>query len=414
MTIILYNFAIGCFRLLLWLVSPFHIKARKMIQGRKQWKIRLGHDFGKIDDPVVWFHCASLGEFEQGRPLLETFHKTFPHYKILLTFYSPSGYEIRKNYPNAHAVYYLPWDTAANAQAFYDIVNPVAAFIIKYEFWYHMIEESKKRNIPVMVCSSIFNQRQIFFKAYGGLFRTLLKNLNHIFVQNSESLQLLRNIGISSVTVSGDTRVDRVAAIIKESAKNPILEQFANGSELFIVGSSWPRDIRILSGLINHEKHLKFVIAPHEIDDPGIRQLEANINRPSVRYTRFQESSQADILIVNTIGILSHLYQYGKYAYIGGGFEKGLHNILEPATFGLPLFFGNLNYHKFAEADALVKLGGAFAVGDSEELYQHYHQLETDKDRYRDASRVCRHYIGQHTGATEIIMKYVKEELQLK
>jgi 3-deoxy-D-manno-octulosonic-acid transferase len=385
-----------------------------MIRGRKQWKIRLNRDFENMQDPVVWFHCASLGEFEQGRPLIESFKKTYPDYRILLTFYSPSGYEIRKDYPKAYAVHYLPWDTVANAKAFYSTVKPVAAFIIKYEFWYNLIRESKDRNIPVMVCSSIFRQPQIFFSPFGGLFRKLLRNLNHIFVQDTESKQLLKNIGITSVTISGDTRVDRVAALTKESPGNQILAQFANGSDLFIVGSSWPKDIEILADLINSEKQLKFVIAPHEIDETGLDQLESHIKRPIVRYTNFQESSQAEVLIVNTIGILSHLYKLGKYAYIGGAFGKGLHNILEPATFGLPLFFGNLNYRKFAEAVALVKLGGAFAAGSSEELYRHYRILEKDQERYLEAGRVSREYIEQHTGATEIIMKHVQEELRLK
>lgn len=412
MAIVVYNFAIGCFRLILWLIAPFHAKARMMVQGRKQWASRLANDFRLINDQVVWFHCASLGEFEQGRPLLESIKKTFPHYRILLTFYSPSGYEIRKNYPAAYAVHYLPWDTASNARSFFEIVNPKAAFIIKYEYWYHLIREGKKRNIPVMVCSSIFRKQQVFFQPYGGLYRKILKNLQQIFVQDLESADLLKSIGITNFTVAGDTRVDRVAAIINEDGRNKTVEQFANGFPLFIVGSSWPHDIEILRELINGEKHLKFIIAPHEINEAQLDSLESAIHRPSMRYTKFKQELQLEVMIIDTIGILSHLYQYGKYAYVGGAFGRGLHNILEPATFGLPLFFGNRNYQKFAEADTLVGLGGAFAIKNNEELYREYTKLENNPDRYQAASKVCRNYIEQHRGATEVIMNYTKNLLQ--
>ncbi len=408
MAVILYNFAINCFRLLLWSISPFHSKARDMVRGRKDWDVKLSADFQGMKQPVVWFHCASLGEFEQGRPLIESFHNEFPGHKILLTFYSPSGYQVRKDYPFAFAVHYLPWDTANNARRFYQIVNPEVAIFIKYEFWFHLIYEGKKRNKPVIVCSSLFNRNQIFFRPYGGLFRNILRQLDHIFVQDANSSELLKSIGLDRVTVAGDTRVDRVASITREAEKNKIVEQFGNGLDLFIVGSSWPQDIEILSDLINNERHLKFIIAPHEVNDHQINHLEKVITRPKIRYTDYNGENNRDVLIVNTIGILSHLYQYGKYAYIGGGFGKGLHNTLEAATFGLPLFFGNSNYRKFAEAVALENSGGAFPVGNYRELYQNYITLEKDKDQYYKASNACRNYVEQHKGATNIIMKYLE------
>ena len=414
MAIFLYNFAITCFRLTLWLISPVHQKARQMVQGRKQWIKKLSHDIQGLDNPVVWFHCASLGEFEQGRPLLESFIKLYPGYKVLLTFYSPSGYEIRKNYQYAHAVHYLPWDTADNAREFYDLVKPAAAFLIKYEFWYHFIHEAKNTGVPLMVCSAIFNEKQVFFRPYGVLFRKILSDIKHLFVQDRESSQLLSGIGITSVTVAGDTRVDRVASIIQETETNPILEQFAGDSALFMVGSSWPPDLEVLQELVGKEQHLKFVVAPHEVGEKQLELIESTFKRASVRYSDFDGSKEAEVLIIDTIGILSHLYRYGKYAYIGGAFGKGLHNILEPATFGLPLFFGNDNYQQFAEAEALVSLGGAFAIGNGEELYHAYSKLENDEASYQNASLVCAEYIQKNTGATGKILDYVKDELRLK
>jgi 3-deoxy-D-manno-octulosonic-acid transferase len=385
-----------------------------MVQGRKQWEKKLFDDIQGLDNPIVWFHCASLGEFEQGRPLLESFIQLYPRHKVLLTFYSPSGYEIRKNYQHAHAVHYLPWDTAGNARKFYDLVKPAAAFLIKYEFWYHFIHEARNQGVPLMVCSAIFNEKQVFFRPYGALFRSMLGDTEHLFVQDLRSSQLLTGIGITSVTVAGDTRVDRVASIIRETKTIPIIEQFARGSALFIVGSSWPPDLEVLQELIDKEQHLKFVIAPHEVGEKQLELIESKFKRTSVRYSDFDRSKEAELLIIDTIGILSHLYRYGKYAYIGGAFGKGLHNILEPATFGLPLFFGNDNYQQFAEAEALVSLGGAFAIGNGKELYHAYSKLENDEASYRSASSVCTEYIQENTGATRKILHYVKDELQLK
>ncbi len=407
MAIILYNFSVWCFKLVLWLVSPFHMKAKKMVQGRNHWLTKLKDDFQGLDSPVVWFHCASLGEFEQGRPLLESFNKIYPSYKILLTFFSPSGYEIRKNYPLAHAVHYLPWDTASNARNFYNIVRPKASFIVKYEFWHHLIREGKDRNVPVMICSSIFNVGQIFFKPYGGLFRKILFNLEHIFVQDSRSLELLKNIGINSVTIAGDTRMDRVAAITKNTTRDDIVERFVNGHDTFIIGSSWPQDISVIAPLVNSEKHLKFIIAPHEINENHLSQLGSIFDRTSARYSEYNNTTDVDVLIIDTIGILSNLYQYGKYAYIGGAFGKGLHNILEAATFGLPLFFGNLNYRKFREAVSMVELKGAVAIEDTQQLYQAYQRLEHNDKLYQQTSNICRNFVKENTGATNIIMDHV-------
>ncbi len=407
MALILYDLAVWCFKIVLRLVSPFHQKAKKMVQGRKHWKTNLKRDFQDLDNPVVWFHCASLGEFEQGRPLLESFYRVFPNYKVLLTFFSPSGYEVRKSYPHAHAVHYLPWDTASNAREFYNIVKPTVSFIIKYEFWYHLIQEGRNRDIPVMVCSSLFNGGQIFFKPYGGLFRKILLNLEHIFVQDLRSLELLEKIGISSITVAGDTRMDRVTAITENTTGNEVVQKFVNGHEAFIIGSSWPQDIAVIAPLVNSETHLKFIIAPHEINENHLAQLDSVIERSSARLSEYSGSAETDVLIIDTIGILSHLYQYGKYAYIGGAFGKGLHNILEAATFGLPLFFGSRNYKKFREAVSLVESEGAFAIADTKELNHAYLCLEHDNGLYLRTSEICRNFVKENTGATKIIMDHV-------
>lgn len=407
MPLVLYDFVVWCFEVILRLVSPFHQKAKKMLQGRSHWQTKLKGDFQGLENPVVWFHCASLGEFEQGRPLLESFCRVFPHYKVLLTFFSPSGYEVRKSYPHAHAVHYLPWDTASNAREFYNIVKPKVSFIIKYEFWYHFITEGKDRNVPVMVCSSIFNGGQIFFKPYGGLFRKILLNLEHIFVQDCKSLELLKKIGIDSVTVAGDTRMDRVAAITENTTDNELVKQFVNEHETFIIGSSWPQDISVIAPLVNSETHMKFIIAPHEINHNQLIQLDTLIKRSSIRYSELPGPSEVDVLIIDTIGILSYLYQYGKYAYIGGAFGKGLHNILESATFGLPLFFGDRNYQQFREAVSLVELKGAFPINDAKELYQAYKYLDQNENLYQQTSAICRNFVKENTGATKIIMDHV-------
>jgi len=411
MAMILYNFAVRCYQVIIWLLAPFNPKAKLMISGREQWLLRLSQDFSETNQSVAWFHCASLGEFEQGRPIIERYQRQYPDHKILLTFFSPSGYEVRKNYPLAHAVHYLPWDTRTNMQEFYHLVKPVAVFIIKYEYWYHLINQGNRLGVPVVVCSAIFRENQVFFKWYGGFFRKILMKLNHLFVQDQSSSELLKSIGITQVSVCGDTRVDRVVSISKQVISNQKLEQFANSDDLFIVGSSWPQDLDVLADLINQNHQLKFVIAPHEVSESQLAELENTINRPLARYTNYQSDLPAEVLIIDTIGILSHLYKYGKYAYIGGAFGKGLHNTLEAATFGLPLFFGNRNYQKFAEARALVAAGGAFAIGNTSELQHAFNRLETSTESWDQAHQACLTYIQENTGATEKIIHHMKNQL---
>ena len=368
-------------------------------------------DMKQVTGPVIWFHCASLGEFEQGRPIIDSIKSNLPEYKILLTFYSPSGYEIRKHYHNADFVYYLPWDTASAMGDLYQIVTPKMLIIIKYEFWYHLIRCGGDLQIPVIVCSALFRENQVFFKPWGGFFRGILKHLSHIYVQDQQSATLLANIGIKSVTVAGDTRIDRVATIIQNPESNPIVEHFLQNNKAFIIGSSWAQDISVLAPFINQHQEFKFIIAPHETSESQLNHLYAQIKRTMVRYTEYVQDISADILIIDTIGLLSNIYQYGKFAYIGGAFGKGLHNILEPAAFGLPLFFGKKNYAKFSEAVTLVELGGAFAINNTQELENAFIKVSNDENSYSQASESCHTYVHRNRGATELLLNHIKEKL---
>lgn len=379
-----------------------------MISGRRNWRQKLSEDFKGGMDKTAWFHCASLGEFEQGRTVIESFGKEFPDYKILLTFYSPSGFEIRKNYPGVHAVHYLPWDTEANAVKFIELVNPRIVFMIKYEFWYHFLKTAYDGDIPVILCSALFNSKQIFFKPYGNFFKILLTYFEHLFVQDKTSKDLLSTISISPVTIAGDTRMDRVRNITMECKSDEKVQRFAAGGRVMIIGSSWPQDIEVLAPLINEELTMKFIIAPHEINQHHLSQIDRLIKRTTARYNEPEDPTRAEVLIIDTIGLLSHLYQYADFAYIGGAFGKGLHNILEAATFGIPLFFGNKNYQKFREARKLVSLGGAFAIGNSSELQQQLNLFTNDSELYGMASETCHQYVLEQTGATEVIMEHVK------
>lgn len=395
------------YRLLLRFGSIFHRKARQMVIGRNNWRNALQASFKENDHPVAWFHCASLGEFEQGRSLIEEFNRAYPKYRILLTFYSPSGYEIRKDYPIAYAVHYLPWDTAANARFFMQTVKPKIGFLIKYEYWYHILKNAQAQAIPIMLCSAIFRSEQIFFKPYGRLFRRILSYFDHIFVQNARSKELLNQLSISNVTVAGDTRMDRVREITLNSKSNAIVAQFVEqSSTTMIIGSSWPEDIQLLAPIINGESEMKFIIAPHEINAKHLTQIDRLITRPLCRYTEAESNDSCDVLVIDTIGMLSHLYQYGDYAYIGGALGKGLHNILEAATFGLPLFFGNKKFSKFREARKLVTLSGAQPVGNTKELLENLNHLRNNPDRYQEVSDICHKYVMEQTGATKVIMDY--------
>lgn len=393
------------------LAAFFHPKARLWIEGRKQLWRQLEHY--QPSPQTAWFHCASVGEFEQARPVLETFRKENPDWKIVLTFFSPSGYELRKNYNQADLVCYLPLDTAKNARQFVDIIQPKMAFWVKYEFWYHHLHELKKRNVPVLLFSAIFRPDQIFFKSYGGFYRTILKCFSHLFVQNEESLKLLKSISITNVSLSGDTRFDRVVEIAREAKSFPVVEQFCGEAKVLVGGSVWPEDWKTIAYCINEYvgKHkLKCIIAPHEIDIQQIEQWSNEVSVKSVRYSQATTEAvqQADLLWIDNIGMLASLYRYGHFAFVGGAYKNGLHNIVEAAVWGMPLFFGDKKYRKFQEAHDLLALGSAHAVADGTEFTRIFTNILQQPDLYQHEAKTSRAYVYSKIGATEQIMRSLK------
>ncbi|MBT1702769.1 3-deoxy-D-manno-octulosonic acid transferase [Chryseosolibacter indicus] len=408
---IIYSLSIYIVQLLIKVASLFNTKAKAFVTGRRQWANKLKDKFAVNTFPVVWVHCASLGEFEQGRPIIEAIRKQYPQHKILLTFFSPSGYEVRKNYELADYVCYLPWDTAKNAKLFIETVKPVLAIFVKYEFWYHYAVGLKKYNVPLISISSIFRSDQFFFHSLGGFYRRILKNFSYFFVQNSESVKLLQSIGINSVAQTGDTRFDRVYQVVKQADEIEIVRNFKGDQRVFVIGSSWPEDMDILIPFIN-ENRLKFIVAPHEISEVSITNLEKALRVKSIRYSQASGLNLDDytVLIIDNIGMLSKLYRYGEFAYIGGGFGKGLHNILEAACYGVPVLFGNKNYERFQEAVDLINRGGAFEIRDYPDLKAKYEMLNVPSS-FLLACEVTKQYVEENLGATEKIMQYCNKVL---
>lgn len=399
----LYKFIVG-------FVSPFNAKAKLAFNGRKNLLNIIEEKLQTDNSPIIWFHCASLGEFEQGRPIIEEFKNQYPTYKVLLTFFSPSGYEVRKAYDQADYVFYLPWDTKKNAQRFIAAVKPELAIFVKYEYWYFYFKELSKRNIPLLSVSSIFRANQIYFKPYGRFYLNILKMVTHFFVQNRGSKLLLENHGVMNVTVAGDTRFDRVAQIVTNQKTLPLIEKFKNNSQVMVVGSCWPEDLEVLISFIN-ESRLKFIIAPHEINGKCQERIEKDSLKKTILYSQLDKAEgDEQVVIVDNIGLLSSLYRYGEYAYVGGAFGAGLHNILEAATYGVPIFFGNKNYKKFNEAVELIKLGGAIAIGNETELREQF-QAFSDEKTLSIAGQINREYVEDNTGATLKIMAFCNDIL---
>ena len=357
------------------------------------------------DVRYIWFHAASLGEFEQGRPLIEAIRARYPEYGILLTFFSPSGYEVRKNYRGADVVCYLPFDKRRNVRKFLDIAHPCMAFFIKYEFWKNYLDELHKRQIPVYSVSSIFRRGQVFFKWYGGTYRNVLRDFSHLFVQNELSKRFLAKIGIQQVTVVGDTRFDRVLQIRDEAKDLPLVERFKNGATTFIAGSSWQPDEDLFIDYFNNHPEVKMIIAPHVIDENHLVEITGKLKRPYVFYTRADERNiaKADCLIVNCFGLLSSIYRYGEIAYIGGGFGVGIHNTLEAAVYGIPVIFGP-KYQNFQEAVGLIEAGGAYSIKNREELYGLLDRLLADETFRKEAGAKAGAYVTGHAGATDKIL----------
>jgi len=405
----IYNLSILFYSLAIRIASLFNEKAKLWLRGRQDIFEKLRSAITEQDGQLTWFHCASLGEFEQGRPLIELIRKKDPGAKILLTFFSPSGYGIRKNYAGADHVFYLPLDTTKNAKRFIDIVKPKAVFFVKYEFWFNYLNELKVRKVPVYLVSGIFREDHHFFKSYGAWFRNQLNSFTHFYLQDRRSEELLNRIGFKNTTVSGDTRFDRVFEISKSVKQIDLVKQFAGAKKMLIAGSSWPEDEslvqRLKSGSLKSDGW-KIIVAPHEIDEKHIGAIEAGFKDKAIclRYSMADEQNvqAADVLIIDNIGMLSSLYQYGTISFIGGGFGKGIHNILEAATFGLPVIFGP-NYEKFTEAKELIKLGGAFSVNNEEELKKTI-ALLSDEQVLKTASHISKNYVESRVGASEKIL----------
>lgn len=404
----LYDFFMSLYAWVIRLVGLKYEKARLWSEGRKGLFERMR---AKIDPKarIVWLHVASLGEFEQGRPIIEEIRRSHPEYKILLTFFSPSGYEIRKNYAGADYIFYLPIDTRRNVRQFLDIAHPEVAIFVKYEFWLNMLTELRRRRIRTFVVSSIFRRNSVFFRFYGGPWRDALETFEVLFVQNEESKRLLAELGFDNVTIAGDTRFDRVAEIARSAKRVELIERFKGDQKLFIAGSTWGPDEELLIPLMNENPTLKFIIAPHEMDEGRIAHLMEATKGGAVRYTQCTAESdlkEKQLLILDTVGILASAYGSASWGYIGGGFGVGIHNTLEAATFGLPIAFGP-KYQKFKEACDLLSLGAARSVKSYEELREWFIPLRDDEQQLAATSRLARDYTHSHQGATRTITQTI-------
>jgi len=363
--------------------------------------------------PVAWFHTASMGEFEQGRPIIDAFKQAYPDYFILVTFFSPSGYEVRKSAPGIDFVSYLPFDSAQSATRFLDLVKPKLAIFVKYEFWYFYLTGLQKREIPSLLVSAIFRPNQVFFACYGQFFRNIVASFTHIFVQDIDSKNLLERIDMSNVTIGGDTRFDRVLSNACQGQRWDLLTDFLQETAFIVVGSAWQADMDCLLPLINSKRFpVKWVIVPHEIHDSKLRAWEASIQL-AVMYSKGEKVNDAEVLIVNEVGRLSSLYRGASFAYIGGAFGAGLHNTLEAAVFGPTVFFGNKNYMKFKEAVDLVACGLAFPVGSTQELEEKMSEIWEDEQLFVNKQVQSRQFVALHAGATHRIMDYINQNLNL-
>ena len=403
----IYNLIIYIYQLGLRIAALFSEKPAKMVVGHRETfellksKIEPGKKY-------IWFHAASLGEFEQGRPLIEKIRKLYPQYKIVQTFFSPSGYEVRKNYQGADIVCYLPMDTPVNVKKFIDLLSPCMVFFIKYEFWKNYLTCLAKRNIPVYSVSSIFRKKQIFFRWYGKDYRKVLNTFTHLFVQNEESKQLLASIGIENVTVVGDTRFDRVLDINKAAKELPLVEVFKGKSVTFVAGSSWGPDEDIIIDYFNQHPEMKLVVAPHVVNPTHLQEIIGKLKRPYVRYTECtpDNAAKADCLIIDCYGLLSSIYRYGDISYVGGGFGVGIHNVLEAAVYSIPVIFGP-NNKKFREAQHLLEQKGGFEITGKEDFSALMNRFLSDNETLIRAGKAAGDYVKLNAGASDVIMKSV-------
>ena len=404
----MYNFVIYIYLFAVKLVSLFNPKVKLMVKGHSEVFDILKSKIEK-DKKYIWFHAASLGEFEQGRPLMERIRRQYPEYKILLTFFSPSGYEVRKNYQEADVICYLPFDTPRNARRFVKLANPCMAFFIKYEFWQNYLKNLQKHHVPTYSVSSIFRKNQVFFRWYGGKYFKVLTRFTHLFVQNEVSKELLATLNIRNVDVVGDTRFDRVIEIFEQAKQLPLVEQFKKNSMVMVAGSSWQPDEDIFIRYFNEHPEMKLIIAPHVIGESHLTEIIGKLKRPYVRYTQAtpENVEQADCLIIDCFGLLSSIYRYGEIAYVGGGFGVGIHNVLEAAVYGIPVLFGPNNL-RFQEARQLLETKGCFEIHNYEEFKEKMDRLMTDAPYLEKCGKLSGDYVKQHAGASDKVMKAVR------
>lgn len=404
----IYNLVIYLYVSAVRLAALFNKKVSAMVKGEKDAFSVLQR---RMDPKAkyIWFHAASLGEFEQGRPLIEEIRKRYPEYKILQTFFSPSGYEVRKDYKGADVVCYLPLDTPAHARRFVELAHPCMAFFVKYEFWKNYLTELERRRIPVYSVSSIFRPDQLFFRWYGGAYRRILKCFTHLFVQNQESVELLKRIGITNTTIVGDTRFDRVLEICRQARELPMVELFKGENLTMVAGSSWAPDEDIFIPYFNEHPDMKLIIAPHVISETHIEEIIHKLRRPVVRYSQITEDKarQADCMIIDCFGLLSSIYRYGEIAYIGGGFGVGIHNTLEAAVYGIPVIFGP-NNQKFMEAQGLKQAQGGFEIHSAADFNPLMDKFRTDYGFLDKSGKKAGNYVRNNAGALEKIMNEVK------
>lgn len=411
---VFYNFALRLYYVGIRLAALSSTKAKQWIDGRKDWEKQLSSFNAAQGTPKrdrIWVHCASLGEFEQGRTLIEKIKERFPTQVILLTFFSPSGYELRKNYAAADGIFYLPLDSKRNAKRFIQLAQPKVAIFVKYEFWYHFLSQLQEAKVRTYLISAVFRSDHIFFKPYGGFFRKLLQYFDHIFVQDQSSQKLLEQIGLSAISIAGDTRVDRVAQIPTEGKHFPLIQSFVGTAPCLVAGSTWPADEQLLQKAIAEalSSDWKIIIAPHDIAETHLKAIEQLFPEQLIRYSQLsdQTASSYHYLLIDNIGMLQSLYRYGKIAYIGGGFGSGIHNTLEPITFGLPVIFGP-KYQKFEEAKQLIQSGGGFTIADGDELVSSL-QLLLEETTYESASQRAKDYITNNQGGTDKILAHLFE-----
>lgn len=406
----IYNFILLFASQLLKILALFSPKLNLFVQGRKSVFEILKNNIQEFDK-TIWFHAASLGEYEQGLPVIEKVKQKYPNHKIIITFFSPSGYEVRKNNTVADVTVYLPLDTISNAKQFLKVVHPEMVFFIKYEFWPNYLRELRNQNIKTYLISGVFRKNQAFFKWYGRFYRKALKTFTYFFVQNETSKKLLQSIGFENVKISGDTRFDRVVAILEKDNTLDFIEQFKNNQTTIVIGSSWPKDEELLVNFINQAAdNVKFIIAPHNIKAEQITNIKSQITKSSVLFSEKSniDLSSFNVFIIDTIGILTKIYSYADIAYVGGGFgNPGVHNVLEPATFGIPIIMGP-NYSHFAEAIALVGLGGCISIKDTNSLTETFNLLLQNEDERVEKGQICSTFVQMNKGATSHILSNIK------